>query len=158
MAEQLFRAPIKDGGFFFGGKATFTVEVPAEFASARAGLKPHYTYKLLHKEASDRWPECWMALILTGPDNCADFTYLGKLSEGQVVTTQKSRSFDGSWPLLILNRVLACAVSDTLEEIERNGWRIMHEGRCCVCGRKLTVPSSIDSGIGPECAAKGGAR
>jgi hypothetical protein len=29
-----------------------------------------------------------------------------------------------------------------------------HEGKCCRCGRKLTVPASIASGIGPECATK----
>jgi hypothetical protein len=28
---------------------------------------------------------------------------------------------------------------------------IYHEGRCCKCGMPLTVPESIDSGIGPEC-------
>ena len=31
---------------------------------------------------------------------------------------------------------------------------IFHEGRCCACGRKLTTPESILSGIGPECAKK----
>jgi hypothetical protein len=29
-----------------------------------------------------------------------------------------------------------------------------HEGRCCVCGRKLTVPESVADGIGPECKGK----
>lgn len=33
-----------------------------------------------------------------------------------------------------------------------------HTGRCCMCGRKLTNPTSIESGIGPECARKGEAR
>jgi len=28
---------------------------------------------------------------------------------------------------------------------------IYHEGRCCKCGMPLTVPESIDSGIGPDC-------
>jgi hypothetical protein len=27
-----------------------------------------------------------------------------------------------------------------------------HEGKCGRCGRLLTVPSSIESGIGPECS------
>ena len=29
-----------------------------------------------------------------------------------------------------------------------DGW---HEGRCGRCGRKLTVPESIEAGYGPEC-------
>jgi hypothetical protein len=28
---------------------------------------------------------------------------------------------------------------------------IWHEGKCGKCGRQLTVPSSIETGIGPEC-------
>jgi hypothetical protein len=31
---------------------------------------------------------------------------------------------------------------------------IYHEGHCCKCGLPLTVPESIDSGIGPECNRK----
>jgi len=31
---------------------------------------------------------------------------------------------------------------------------IYHEGHCCKCGLPLTVPQSIDSGIGPECQRK----
>jgi hypothetical protein len=30
---------------------------------------------------------------------------------------------------------------------------VWHEGRCGRCGRKLTVPESIESGFGPECAS-----
>jgi hypothetical protein len=31
---------------------------------------------------------------------------------------------------------------------------IRHNGSCGRCGRKLTVPTSIKAGIGPECAKK----
>jgi hypothetical protein len=30
----------------------------------------------------------------------------------------------------------------------------MNEGRCCRCGRELTVPASIHAGMGPDCAEK----
>jgi hypothetical protein len=30
--------------------------------------------------------------------------------------------------------------------------RVYHNGRCAKCGRTLTVPASIESGIGPECS------
>jgi hypothetical protein len=33
---------------------------------------------------------------------------------------------------------------------------IWHEGRCARCNRRLTVPASIASGFGPECAGKAG--
>ena len=28
---------------------------------------------------------------------------------------------------------------------------VFHEGRCCVCGRALTTPESIERGMGPVC-------
>lgn len=34
--------------------------------------------------------------------------------------------------------------------------RIYHLGRCGRCGRALTVPSSVESGFGPECAGRVG--
>jgi hypothetical protein len=34
-----------------------------------------------------------------------------------------------------------------------DGVEVWHVSRCGRCGRKLTDPSSIDSGFGPECAA-----
>lgn len=33
---------------------------------------------------------------------------------------------------------------------------VRHAGRCGACGRHLTTPESIDSGFGPDCAAKYG--
>lgn len=34
----------------------------------------------------------------------------------------------------------------------------MKEGNCARCGRKLTVPASINNGLGPECAGRTGWR
>ena len=31
---------------------------------------------------------------------------------------------------------------------------VHHAGRCGRCGRKLTVPTSIESGFGPDCLGK----
>jgi hypothetical protein len=32
---------------------------------------------------------------------------------------------------------------------------VWHEGSCARCGKKLTVPESIESGFGPECVKLG---
>lgn len=37
--------------------------------------------------------------------------------------------------------------------IEMPGIEIWHSGRCARCGRRLTVPESVHTGYGPECAA-----
>jgi hypothetical protein len=31
---------------------------------------------------------------------------------------------------------------------------LWHEGRCGKCGRALTVPESIESGLGPVCESR----
>ncbi len=36
------------------------------------------------------------------------------------------------------------------------GVEVWHEGGCCQCAHKLTVPASIELGLGPDCAAKCG--
>lgn len=155
--QTLTAAPIKSSGFFLGGKAIFTVVVPGEFVE-KHDCKDHYTFKIARKEADERWPEAWFVSLLCGPDNTSDYRYVGKLDLRDMTVRLSSKSCvgPGAWPLLILDRVLACAVTDQLDKIEEAGWSVHHEGRCCKCGRRLTVPESIEAGIGPECAGKVG--
>lgn len=50
--------------------------------------------------------------------------------------------------------VKACSAppaKPTLEEAKAYGRRT---GRCMVCGRKLTHPTSVEAGIGPICAGR----
>jgi hypothetical protein len=55
-------------------------------------------------------------------------------------------------------RVLAFAVRVMLGKQKLpEGYKVQHAGRCGRCARTLTVPSSIELGLGPECATKGGA-
>ncbi len=133
--------------FLLAGEATFTIESPNG---------EHRTYRIEKVEANDRWPESYFAKTLTGPDNTSDYTYLGKLDTftGQVGTTLKSKQWEGTMHLRLLNRVLARIWSNDHAAYEQHGFKVHHEGRCGRCGRALTVPSSIESGIGPECAKK----
>lgn len=92
--------------------------------------------------------------LLNGPDNTTDYQYLGRISRGVFWVGRKvprpgdisrdapsARAFDWTW------RAIARGVLP--EQLE-----IWHEGRCGRCGRRLTVPSSIESGFGPECINK----
>jgi hypothetical protein len=87
--------------------------------------------------------------LLTGSDNEADYTSIGMLREGRryVHGTKVSRDAPGAvawawaWGHLVRGELPA-----SLE--------VWHEGRCGRCGRLLTVPASIASGLGPECAGK----
>lgn len=130
--------------FITAGDATFTIDAPTG----------HHTYRVQRVEATDRWAESYFVKMLTGPDNTSDFTYLGKLDTftGQVALTAKSRATPETFAYRLLNRVLARVWCDDHAAYEQHGFRTHHEGRCGRCGRKLTVPASIESGVGPECS------
>jgi hypothetical protein len=139
--------------FITAGKSVFTLAIPDVFA-AQHDTATHYTYRVERREASDRWRETYFVQLLTGPDNTSDYSYLGILDpqSGTVRVTAKSCAGEDSWAVRLLRRVLACLWVGQGERIEAAGFHLHHEGRCGRCGRRLTVPESIESGIGPECA------
>ena len=128
--------------FILAGNATFTVE------SKITGKR--FTYKV--NKLDDLEKDLWFVGVLTGPDNNADYTYLGIIQNNRIFKrTAKSpispdadshKAFAWVW-----GKILAGA------NIEKQA-SIYHEGRCGRCGRKLTVPESIKSGFGPECREK----
>lgn len=59
-------------------------------------------------------------------------------------TDVKAKGFAWFWRQLSPGRTLP------------NVFQFWSEGRCCVCGKRLTVPESIERSIGPECAEKMG--
>ena len=92
--------------------------------------------------------------VLTGSNNETDFSYAGMLRKGQGFRTTTASKVGIGAPSIkaftwALDQLRAGNLPATLE--------VWHEGRCCRCGRALTVPSSIESGIGPDCAEKMGA-
>lgn len=127
--------------YMLAGNATFTI------VSGKTGTR--FTYKV---RASDDG-KLFFVSLLTGANNEADYEYIGTIFSTGVRTFRhgkKSRvSADApsvkafGW---FLGR-LAHGVPETVE--------FFHSGRCGRCARKLTVPESIQSGLGPECAEKG---
>jgi len=130
--------------FALGNKATFTV------VSKVTGTR--FTFKV---NVSDQGRDLFFVSVLNGPDNTSNYAYLGTLRHEYAPGTswtwkhgKKSRisadapsakAFNWVWANLKQNKL-----PDTME--------FWTEGRCCRCNRKLTVPASIESGIGPECA------
>lgn len=124
-----------------GGRFTFRVSAPRKRTDA-GGL-------VMDFEAAVRFVK-----VLTGPDNSTDYEFIGTVFDGErYVSSPKSRiSADApssrAWRWFF-ERV--SAGRDLPEEL-----RVYHEGRCCRCGRKLTVPESVRTGFGPECRGKVG--
>lgn len=128
--------------FMFGGNATFTL------VSKRTGTR--YTYKMF---GSEKTKDLYFASVMYGPDNTRDFTYMGAVSDRATLReTAKSKVTAGDVRFRVLSGMLKHVAAKTpglADHVE-----FWHEGRCACCGRKLTVPSSIESGIGPECAKR----
>ncbi len=129
--------------FIIAGKAIFTVD---------NGKGDHYTFRINKKEASGSYPEAFFVALLSGPDNTSDYSYLGMLvpQTGEVRLTAKSRYKEDTVPVKVIRWALKKVWTD--QEFPQ-GYAIYHEGRCGRCGRLLTVPSSVESGFGPECAS-----
>ncbi len=130
--------PVNLAGFILAGNATFTVR--SEVTQTR------FTFKV-RKPSADK-PH--FVSLLSGPDNENDFTFLGTIFNGtayvpssKYVSPETSSAKAAKW---VVTRVLA---GKPLTQCE-----IWHMGKCGRCGRALTVPESIESGIGPECAKK----
>lgn len=145
--------------FMLAGNAIFTLQ------SCKTGAR--YTYKIHKADEEPGKAPTWFVSLLTGPDNLGDYQYLGLISatqsfriseDGQGSTvqtlqfrlTKKSRLPITSLPVLAFRWVF----EKLRAGIEPVGVEIWHAGRCGRCGRVLTVPESIELGLGPECASK----
>jgi hypothetical protein len=128
--------------FVTAGRAVFTL------SSMKTGAR--YTYRVSSCEnRNDRF----FVSTLTGPDNTRDFTYIGTMDSFGFRTTKKSKMSDDALPVRAV-RFFADQVLAGEKVPETVSLEVRHEGRCGRCGRALTVPESIDRGIGPECAGK----
>jgi len=110
-----------------------------------------FTYKIQKpKEINSKSPVSFFVKLMNGPDNNNDFQYLGCIytdnnyrlgKKSKITATAPSAiAFNWFWNHVIKNK-----------HLPPNSIEVWHEGTCCRCGRKLTVPESISDGIGPEC-------
>jgi hypothetical protein len=81
---------------------------------------------------------------LSGPENWA---YIGTCIEGKFRHGRKSNISQDAQSVKVFDFVLPKLVAGTLPEFVE----VWHEGHCGKCGKRLTVPSSIENGLGPEC-------
>ena len=122
--------------FVGAGKATLTLQ--------SAATNAHYTYRVVKKDEKPPF-----VFLLTGGDQ--DFTYLGMIGRNGFCLTNKSRLTDAApsvkaFKYFYNNVIVAGKIPAQL--------KVMHEGKCGCCGRPLTHPESIDTGLGPICAAR----
>ena len=139
--------------FIYAGKAIFTLQ------SSRSGIYFTYMMKLPaeNKGMSDKTPpkkDLYFVGVLRGPNNESDYSYLGI-----VVRDGNSWKFTQTKKSQIKPDSLSCVVFKYFfDRIARNHidpeMKFFHMNLCGKCGKTLTVPSSIESGLGPICAGK----
>lgn len=117
--------------FMLAGKAIFTLK------SAKTGQR--YTYKV-KKAKGDRPGLYWVSV---GSETA--FTFMGALKPTGYTL---ARVYSGDAKA---NVVFAWFVKALEQDFLPGSVEFWHEGRCGRCARLLTVPESIQAGIGPEC-------
>jgi len=140
--------PARHLEFVMGGHAYFTLK------NAETGVR--FTYRVgIPEDQKQETASIWFVGLLTGSDNNSDYSYIGHIRLNQ--ETSKYYFVHGKKSKIGADAPGVVAFSKVFNGLLANGitlpkLEIWHEGRCCRCGRKLTVPESIESGIGPECA------
>lgn len=140
--------------FLLAGDATLTL------VSKKTGAR--FTYRVRQPDAPEGQPpkDIWFVSVLSGPDNEGDYAYMGQVwpPRGYSAFTKERLEYAHGRKSKISPSAPSAqafawfARKVLLEQRLPDSLEVWHEGRCCRCGRKLTVPESIAAGIGPECA------
>lgn len=125
--------------FILAGNALFTI--------ASVKTKKRFTYKIFKdRNIEDEFKV--YSFIGNDNTNMSHYRKIGiiKKSEAQIKPlSEHSKTLDS---FIAIDAVyLNLCIDFFMPSLE-----IWHEGRCCKCGRVLTVPESIAMGVGPECA------
>lgn len=156
----LERHPVKAerlSAFIFAGSCVFTLQ------NEKSGTR--FTYRFRRAPADPTQPEQpakdrpIFVHVLTGPNNSNDYSYLGTVWESSR-GTGKPAFVHGKKSRISADAPSAKGVAWLVDKLATTGavpepLRVYHEGRCGRCGRALTVPESIETGLGPICAEKG---
>ena len=103
-----------------------------------------------------RRPKGYKTMLLdamVGSDNHDGFEYIGSMNRGLFI---KPKAGVSSKAAMVRSEIQWYAkqlwLSDKGYRNELASVELHHEGKCACCGRKLTNPVSIETGIGPECS------
>lgn len=139
--------------FMTAGQALLTVE------NTKTGT--HYTYrleraKLRPGQDPDSAPVFVSVLVGQHNDDRRSYRYVGTLwSDGPL-----SFRYGGAKAKLAATAPSVKGIEWLVGRVQAGRaipapMRVWHEGKCGRCGRTLTVPTSIESGLGPVCESRG---
>ena len=133
--------------FIMAGKATVTL------VSKKTNAR--FTYRVVaarDKDTGELSPDGTLFVgLLRGADNTADYSYVGRISRDVFWPGRKYPKPHDVGPNAPSMLAFKWAWGQLAHGVMPEMLEVWHEGACGRCGRKLTVPSSIASGFGPEC-------
>ncbi len=112
-----------------------------------------WTFRIEEGAASNGRPPIYFVQVLTGPDNNNDFTYVGiyEPHNGWVRLSRASKFAEDSEIVRAIRWYVGLVFNEHEDQVEAAGFHIHWSCNCARCGRTLTVASSIDNRLGPEC-------
>ena len=142
--QSIITDPTDAFNYIYGGKGKFTI------VSKKTDTR--FTYKVQRgKQSTKTHLEPFMFVsVLNGPDNQSNYRYLGYLDPNHVGLQAGRKGQPTLDSYIALNWVInQVAVNEMPPQLE-----VWHSGKCGACGRELTVPESIKTGLGPVCATR----
>lgn len=121
--------------FLHSGRAMFTLRSKS--------TDRHYTYRVRKSSAYDRG---YFVTIRVG----ASWLYMGVLEDFGIRATRNSQYASHTEQVKAFDWCMRAIQNDRGMHL----FEFWHEGKCGRCGRALTHPESVRSGIGPECSKK----
>jgi len=148
---------LSDNGRSRDGHTVFTL------VSRRTGER--FTFRVKHpnafNEQTRKWEttNVWFVSVLNGSDNESDYQFIGTIFDREVAPkffshSNKAKVSKSAPSFVAFNwyfKNLVDGNESAIAQIE-----FYHDGVCGRCGRALTVPESVSSGLGPICASKMG--
>ena len=128
--------------FMIGGNAIITLE------SKITGC--WFTYRIKKAKKDDEKSPFYVS-VLTGVNNESSYTYMGTIFKNadKLSFTLTKNSKIG--PDAVSYKAFNFFFNLTLKSKLHEDMAVYHRGICGRCGRTLTVPESLITGLGPEC-------
>ena len=142
-------APAAVAAYLTAGKALVTLK------NTESGNRQTYKVTAPGKTAEAREnAEILFVSVLTGSDNTCfyNYSYIGIIirATGEFKSTAKSRLPADDVRVKGFSWLMGNAHANTLDRFPHV--EVRHHNRCGRCSRVLTVPESIDTGLGPICS------
>lgn len=113
------------------------------------GTNEHWSFDIKTQKKDARFrPGERLISLLSGPSNTGDWRAIGAVDEQGIHLFRRYAT--GHLPSIV-DKLWSLGTGG-----EVRGYEWLLAGSCCECNRKLTVPLSIRTGIGPICAERVG--